>query len=240
MISPTVGSAAEMEAVEAICSLVSTSLAALPMASTTRSTAASMPFFRPHRVGAGGDVAQALAHERLGQDGGRGRAVARDVVGLLRDLLDELGADLLVGVLELDLLGDGDAVVGDRGGAPLLLEDDVAALRAEGDLDRVGELVHPALETAAGLFVKGDDLGHAVWVLPVGRAALQVPATDDRITGLTCSSWHSARRSATHRFSTLGMRVQGGRDGSDSRSALSSCGAPSLLAGVKVPPPAWH
>ena len=47
MMPPTVGSAAEMLAVEAICSLVSTSLAALPMASTTASTAASMPFFRP-------------------------------------------------------------------------------------------------------------------------------------------------------------------------------------------------
>src|SRR5690606_19268676 len=80
------------------------------------------------RVGAGGDVAQALAHERLGEDGGGGGAVTRDVVGLLGDLLDELRTDLLVRVVELDLLGDRDAVVRDRGGAPLLLEDDVAAL----------------------------------------------------------------------------------------------------------------
>src|SRR3954449_11259484 len=47
MISPTVGSAAEMEAVEAICSLVSTSLASLESSSETRAMAASMPFFRP-------------------------------------------------------------------------------------------------------------------------------------------------------------------------------------------------
>src|SRR3546814_8943279 len=56
-----------------------------------------------HRVGAGGHVAQAVAHHRPGQDGGGGGAVTGDVVGLLRDLLDELRADLLVGVLELDL-----------------------------------------------------------------------------------------------------------------------------------------
>src|SRR5205085_6035064 len=43
-----------------------------------------------HRVGAGSDVAQALAHERLGEHGGGGGAVTRDVVGLLGDLLDEL------------------------------------------------------------------------------------------------------------------------------------------------------
>ena len=76
-------------------------------------------------------------------------AVAGDVVRLLGDLLHQLGADLLVRLLELDLLGDGDTIVGDRGGAPLLLEDDVAALRAEGDLDGVGEGVHAPLETAA-------------------------------------------------------------------------------------------
>ena len=141
-----------------------------------------------HRVGAGGDVAQALADQRLGEHGGRGGAVTGDVVGLLGDLLDELGADLLVRVLELDLLGDGDAVVGDRGGAPLLLQDDVAALRAEGDLDGVGEDVHAPLEAAAGLLVERDDLGHSGgsshangWV-----ADRAVPATDGRRAAASC------------------------------------------------------
>jgi hypothetical protein len=120
-----------------------------------------MPRLRRHRVGAGRDVAQALAHQRLGEDGRRRRAVTGDVVGLLGDLLDQLGADLLVGVLELDLLGDGHTVVGDRGGAPLLLQDDVAALGAQGDLDGVGEGVHAPLEAAAGLLVESDDLGHS-------------------------------------------------------------------------------
>src|SRR5690606_20068112 len=90
-------------------------------------------------VGAGGDVAQALLDERLGEDDRGARAVTGDVVGLLRDLLGELRTDLLERVVELDLLGDRDAVVGDRGGAPLLLQDDVAAARAKRDLDRVGQ-----------------------------------------------------------------------------------------------------
>src|SRR3954469_18238259 len=46
MISPTVESPAEMEAVEAICSLVSTSLASCERASETLATAASMPRLR--------------------------------------------------------------------------------------------------------------------------------------------------------------------------------------------------
>ena len=113
-----------------------------------------------HRVRAGRDVAQALADHRPREHGCGRRAVTGDVVGLLGDFLDELGADLLVRVFEVDLLGDRDAVVRDRGRAPLLLEDDVAALRAEGDSDGVGELVHARFERPAGLLGVGDLLGH--------------------------------------------------------------------------------
>ena len=87
-----------------------------------------------HRVGAGGDVLQAFLDDRLAEDGGGGGAVTGDVVGLGGDLLGQLGADVLEGVFELDVLGDGDAVVGDGRRAELLVEDDVAALGAKGDL----------------------------------------------------------------------------------------------------------
>ena len=49
-------------------------------------------------------------------------------------------------VVELDVFGDGHAVVGDGRRAELLVEDDVAPLRAEGDLDRVREMVDATLE----------------------------------------------------------------------------------------------
>src|SRR6266496_3947260 len=106
-------------------------------------------------------VSMALADQRLRQHGGGGGAVTGDVVGLLGDLLDQLRADLLVGVLELDLLRDRDAVVGDGGGAPLLLEHHVAALGAQRDPHRVGELVHTSFERPPGVLIEGDDLGHA-------------------------------------------------------------------------------
>src|SRR6202008_4502474 len=110
------------------------------------------------RVGPGRHVAQALAHQRLSQHGRRRRAVAGNVVGLLRYFLNELRADLLPRVLELDLLGDGHTIVGDRGGSPLLLENHVPALRAEGYLHGVGELVHTAFEAAPGFLVERDHL----------------------------------------------------------------------------------
>ena len=113
-----------------------------------------------HRVSASGDIAQAFTNHGLRQNGGGSGAVASDVVSLLGDLLDELGADFLIGIVELDLLGDGDTVVGNGGSAPRLFENDVAALGAEGDLDRVGEGIHARLEPAAGLDVEFDELCH--------------------------------------------------------------------------------
>ncbi len=97
-----------------------------------------------HRVRPGGHVAEALADDRLAEDDRGGRAVAGDVVGLGGDLLEELRAHVLEGVLELDVARDRHAVVGDGGRAELLVEDDVAALGADRHLDRVGELVDAA------------------------------------------------------------------------------------------------
>ena len=126
-----------------------------------------------HRVGAGGEVAQALVHDLLGQDGRGGGAVAGDVVGLAGDFLHHLRAHVLERVLELDLLGDGHAVVGHHGGAELLVEDDVPAAGAEGDLDGVGKDVDAALQGVAGLDVVVDLLGHGLALLSdeVNRAA---------------------------------------------------------------------
>src|SRR5690606_19424343 len=84
-----------------------------------------------------------------GQDGRGGGAVAGDVVGLGGHLANELRAHVLELVLQLDLLGDGDAVLGDARGAERLVDDDVAALRTERHLHRVGEDVDAAQHTLA-------------------------------------------------------------------------------------------
>src|SRR5690606_6668111 len=99
-------------------------------------------------------------HQSLRQHGGRGGAVTGDVVGLGRHFLGQLGAEILVGVLELDVPGDGHAVVGDRRRAPLLVQDDVAPLGTEGHLHRVGEGVDATLQGAPSLLVERKDLRH--------------------------------------------------------------------------------
>ena len=113
-----------------------------------------------HGVGAGGDVLETLGHERLAEHHGGGGAVAGDVVGLGRDLLEELRAHVLEGVLELDLASDGHAVVGDGGGAELLVQHHVAALGTQGHLDRISELVDASLERATSGLVEDELLRH--------------------------------------------------------------------------------
>ena len=102
-----------------------------------------------HRVHAGGDRLGAFLDDRLGEHGRGGGAVAGDVVGLRGDLAHHLRAHVLELVLELDLLGDGHAVLGDARRAERLVEDDVAALGAERHLDRVGENVDAAQHLVA-------------------------------------------------------------------------------------------
>src|SRR5690606_19965773 len=97
-----------------------------------------------HRVEAGRDLLQALAEDRLREHGGRRRAVAGRVGRLRGHFLDHLDAHVLELVLELDLLRDGNAVLRDGRRTEALLEHDVAALRAERNLDGVREDVHAA------------------------------------------------------------------------------------------------
>ena len=97
-----------------------------------------------HRLRTGRDVADAFANHGLSENGRCRRTVAGDIVGLGGNFLGELRAHVLVRVVELDFLGDGDAVVGNGRRAPLLVDDDVATARAERHLDGVGELVDAA------------------------------------------------------------------------------------------------
>ena len=95
-----------------------------------------------HRIHAGGDVLHAFLHDRLREHGRGRRAVTGDVGCLGRDFLDHLRAHILEPVLELDFLGDRDAVLGDRRRAEAALQNHVAALRAKCHFYRIGEDVH--------------------------------------------------------------------------------------------------
>ena len=103
-----------------------------------------------HRVHAGGNVLHAFLHDRLRQHGRGGGAVAGDVGSLGSDFLHHLRAHVLELVLQLDFFRDRHTVFGDGRGAERALEHDVAAFRAEGHLDRVGQDVHAGDDLVRG------------------------------------------------------------------------------------------
>ena len=96
----------------------------------------------------------------LRQQGSGGGAVAGDIVGLGSDFADELRAHVLERILKLDVLGDRHAVIGDQRRAELLAQNNVAALRAQGDLYGIGELVDAGQQGLAGLFAINNLLCH--------------------------------------------------------------------------------
>ena len=117
------------------------------------------PPLHQHRIDAGHDGLQTFIINRLGHHRRRGRAVAGNVRSLAGDFLDHLGAHVFILVFQLDLLGHRHSVFGDGGRAERLLNDDVAAARAQGHLDRAGQLGHAALQRLAGVLIKFDHLG---------------------------------------------------------------------------------
>ena len=63
-------------------------------------------------------------------------------------------------ILQIDLLRDGHAVLGDRRRSEVLADDDVAPLRPERDLDRVGQLIDAAEHRRRDEIAVDDLLGH--------------------------------------------------------------------------------
>src|SRR5262249_48788243 len=135
-----------------------------------------------HRVRTGRDVLQTLADDRLSEHRRGRRAVTGDVVRRGGNLADELCALVLEDVLDLDLASDRDAVVRNGRSAELLVEHDIAPLRARGALDRVGESAHAALKRAPGILVELQLLvSHVSFSPPVNYAVApagsRVPTT---------------------------------------------------------------
>ena len=106
-------------------------VASLRMASLTASRGLGDAARQGHRIGPGGDHFQPFPEDRFGQHGGRGGAVAGDVVGLAGGFLDQLGAQVFEGVVQFDVFGHGHAVFGHLRRAPALVQHGVAAAGAQ-------------------------------------------------------------------------------------------------------------
>src|SRR3981081_475268 len=123
------------------------------------STARSIPRLRAIGIIPAASHRGAPPDDRMSEHGRRGGAVAGLIGGSRRNLAHHLGAHVLELVLEFDLLGDGDAVLGDAGSAERLVQHDVAALGAERHFHRLVENIDAAQHLVASVNRKSDFLG---------------------------------------------------------------------------------
>ena len=112
--------------------------------------------FQVHRVHARGHRLGALAHDRLGQHRRRGGAVAGGIRGLVGNITHHLGAHVLELVDKLDLLGHRHPVLGNARRPVGLVENHIAPLGTERDLDRLGQDVDALQQPLAGLGAELD------------------------------------------------------------------------------------
>ena len=110
-----------------------------------------------HGIHPGGIGPAPLAHDRLSEHNSRGGAVTGEIAGLGCNLAQHLGAHVLKPVAELDLLGDGHAILRRARGAKGLFNQHVAALRAQGGLHRLGKHID-ASEHLCPRIVREQDL----------------------------------------------------------------------------------
>ena len=90
-------------------------------------------------------ILHARIDHRLSQNGCGGSTVTCHVIGLGSHFLHQLGAHIFECVLQLDLLCDGNAVVGDQGSAERLIQYYVSSFGSKGYSDGICQLVYTGL-----------------------------------------------------------------------------------------------
>ena len=100
------------------------------------------------------DVLQTFAINRFSQHRSGGGTITSDVARFARNFAHQLGADILVRIGEFDLLGDSNAVFGDRWGSELFVDDDIAAFGTESGLDGLSEDFYASQDFLTRSFVE--------------------------------------------------------------------------------------
>ena len=105
-------------------------------------------------------VLHTLMDHRLGQNRRRGSSVSGHVVGLRCHFLYKLCAHILKGILQLDLLRNGNTVVGNQGSAVLLVKHYVSSLGSKGHSYSICQLVYTGLQCSSSLYAILNFLCH--------------------------------------------------------------------------------
>ena len=126
------------------------------------------------RARAGNDVADAVGKYGVRQNRCGAGAVADHLAGFFRRLAEHAGAKIFLRVLEVEFLGDGDAVVAHDRRVPLLLDQHRLRSRPQGHAHRVGELCGAAQDFFTGGGAEQDLLVcHSSYLTGIARLGIE-------------------------------------------------------------------
>ena len=92
-----------------------------------------------HWVHSSSDRFAALFEDSTGENCGGRCTVTSLIVSLAGDLLNKVSTDVLIAIAELDILGHSDTILGNLGHAKSLVDDDIAATRAQSHLHSISK-----------------------------------------------------------------------------------------------------
>ena len=107
-----------------------------------------------HRVGTGSYVPHALMNHSLCQKGCSSSTITSNVVGLGSNLAHQLCAHVLKRILQLNIPGDGNAIVSDGRSTEFLVQNHVAALWTKSNLYCVCQCINALAQCTACFFIK--------------------------------------------------------------------------------------
>ena len=141
--------------------------------------------FQVHRISACSHVLKADVDDGLSENGGSGGTVTCLVIGLGSDFLDHLGTHIRKPVLEFDFLCDRNTVLCHVRSTELLVDDHVATLWSESDLDCISESVHSFLHLRADINIEFYFLCHNDFVL---KNCQNIRLLDDQVLDIVDSN----------------------------------------------------
>ena len=118
-----------------------------------------------HWIHSSSDRFAAFFEDGTSEDSGGRCAVTSLIVSLTGDLLNKVGADVLVAIAELDILGHSDTILGDLGHAKSLVDDDIAATWAQSHLHSISKHIAALEHEGARLSSEFDVLTGEVHTL---------------------------------------------------------------------------
>jgi len=134
-----------------------------------------------HGVHASGNRFAALLEDSSGENSGSCGSVTGLVVGLAGNLLNEVGADVVVSVRELDVLSNGNTILGNLGDSEASVEHDVATAGAKSNLHGIGKHVAAFEHKGTGLSAELDFLSGEVEALSSDKGSLGERVFDCRL-----------------------------------------------------------